>query len=175
MRRGIIVTADGSLERVGADLSGHDLTGRTLRNDVPDGWPETVRWDTATQSWLPNLPGVRAGLIGALKAARYAAQSAPVTVAGVGVVQADAASISVLNTALAVVAATKAFGLPFPSLRLILLDNTIAILNAEQVVATGLAVAASVQAAVDAYTVKRSALNAATTLAGLWAVVPAQT
>lgn len=136
---------------------------------LPDGWHTRPMLWTGS-AFVDDVASERVRLTKKAQAVRDAVQASGCMTAK-GRVQTDPDSRATINTFYVVALGAKAEGVAY-SISFTMADNTRATHNADEMIAMGGAVATFFATVHAAFIVKRDALTAATTLAGLWAIVP---
>jgi hypothetical protein len=147
------------------DVAGSGPIGAALA--YPDD--PTKIYDPATGSFVDNVTGERSRLIAVAKVARDAAQAGGCDTPK-GRVDTDPDSRTKINVFYNVALGAKIEGVAY-SVDWTMQDASIRTHSADEMIRLGGAVAVFLDAVHQAYLAKRAALNAATTLDALWAIV----
>lgn len=170
MRTGIYRTDSGELEMVVEtfDAAVEDMTNRATV-EVPEGWPDELAWDAGTRTFGPNLAGWRAARWADAFAYREQRAGGGCMTPS-GRVQTDAEkSLVKINGASSAAIVSKMAGLPF-SVDFTMEDNSVEVLDADGMIAVGMAVVAYVNECQKAGTAIRDAIDAAPDKAAIDAI-----
>ena len=169
MRTGLYRTDTGALELVvdSFDAAVEDMTDRATI-EVPEGWPVDLAWDADARAFGPNLTGWRAARRAEAEAYRDSRVNGGCLTAS-GPVDSDPVSRGLITGSVSMATIAKGAGQPFATVWR-MQNNSYVTLDADAMIAMGVAVGAHVAACYEASFAVKDLIDAATDKTAIEAV-----